>query len=246
MAEVYMVQSSSQQNKASIIEETDKDVTFRTILQTGDKVNINRKIYPSDEIYNATIGDPRICRMMQMRTWWGEAGHPLSQQIDRQLSLDMSNRSHSILSMERKGNKFYGTVITTRDERGMAMKGDIDQGDILSFSMRGLHKLDKNRDGYWVVSKLRVFTYDWVPFASHEEAHMVPANESASIITREAIDAVLASESASILSEFEDILGEEVTHSEKNGDCLILKGKSGIIGIKATREYTRSILSDIL
>lgn len=244
---VYMVQTQSTQNKASIISNSDESVIFKACLQQGDFLNLNNKIYPSTEIRMATIDDERFSRMMAMHSLWGEANHPMQQSLDRQLYIDMKNVSHSINSMEQKGHDFYGIIQSAPTVEGKALKGFIDQGTIASFSMRGLHKIERNPEGHYVVKQLRVLTYDWVPAPSNPRAHMCPANESSKLISKEAVLTVLASESVGALSEFEDLLQSDIKTAKKTESGIVLQGNdpSKLIGINASRALTRSILNSI-
>lgn len=249
--EIYMVQTSTQQSKPSIIRETNDDIEFRACLQEGDKLNRNNKIYPSALIAKAAAQEA-IQEQLRMRCWHGEANHPMAPDINRQLYIDNKNISHTILSFEQKGSNFYGNILTWPEGQGKAMKGAIKQGGIISFSLRGLHKLvkDPNRAGSFIVNDLRIFTYDWVDFPSHHGAHMVPASESAAWhkeakVPVELINRVLASESAGVLGMYQDFFQNDLEASITK-DGLILKANDDFANIRLKNKITKSIISEYL
>mgnify|MGYP004448471849 CR=1 FL=1 len=249
---LYLVSSSPTQNNASIIEETDDDVTFATILQVGDILNRNNKIYPTSEIENATINDPRICDMIRRRCWFGESNHPQDKDLSRQMRVERKNVSHSIIGMTKHNNTFKGTILTTRSEDGKHLKGCVDQGSVVAFSMRGLHRLEKTHDGHFKVSQLKVLTYDWVDYPGFAQAQMVPANESVMFVTKEAAKEVmksedLATESADILAAYEDVLNDDIGAITRSESGLVFHAKNSgdIINLTASRALTKSILNSI-
>ena len=247
--EVYLINTSASQAKPSIIRQTDKQIEFRTIWQHGNVTNRNTKVYPSDVIWNAAQQLP-IQEQIKRRCWYGEANHPMSPSIERQLYTNMQNVSHTILSFEREGDIFKGNALTFGAAMGPAMYAAIDQGSIISFSLRGLHKLvrDPNDQRRMLVRDLRIYTYDWVQFPSHEDAHMIPANESAMMFEKrlpaELIKAVLASENAGILEEYEDFLNEEVSSSSVEDNHLILKTANNYINVKLRNKLTQDICNE--
>ena len=248
-AEIFLINTSASQAKPSIIRQTDKEIEFRTIWQHGNVLNRNNKIYPSDIIWNAAQQTP-IQEQLKRRCWYGEANHPMSPSIERQLYTDMKNVSHIILTFEREGDIFKGNALTFGSAMGPSMYAAIDQGGIISFSLRGLHKLvrDPNDQRRMLVKDLRIFCYDWVTFPSHEDAHMIPANESAKIfekrLPKELINTVMASENAGVLEQYEDFLDEEIKDSSVEDSSLILKSSHNTLNIKLKNKITTDILNE--
>jgi len=258
---IYLSQSASTSSKPSIIKETDQDVLFKACLQEGDILNRNKKIYPS-AVIEAALKEEHIQTQLRTGTWFGEANHPLAPKIERQLWLDTSRVSHSICSVERKANNFYGEILSSRNEPGHFMKGCVDQDKILSFSMRGIHHLERvNR--HFVVKNLKIFTYDWVPYPSNYGATMVNANEGTDFIKsilnskvdgedvevkvdRRDIEQALASEGGNSFAMVEDLLeGTPDSVSVTPGGIIARKGPS-VIGFKTRRAFTESILREVL
>jgi len=252
MPSVFLAQNFEARSNPSIIRETDDDVTFRCILQDGDTLNRNRKIYPT-EMIEAALQDPLLQEAMQCGTLYGEAGHPFDTNIKRQLYIDYGNVSHAINKIDRKTNKFYGDVTTTANNQGSWMKKEVDKGKVLSFSMRGLHKLKQEGDHFRVVN-LKIATYDWVPVPSHAVARMCSARESVEAFAKldehpvsdEALKEVLASEGINSLFAIEDMLDSEVKSATVENKVLKVHGNSGIMSFSNLRSKTLSILDDVL
>jgi len=250
MPSVFLAQNIEAKSNPSIIRETDNYVVFRAVLQDGDVMNRNRKIYPSDVI-EAALNEPLLQEAIQCGTLYGEAGHPFITDLKRQLYIDYSNVCHSIMKIDRKGNKFYGDMMTTDTSQGKFMKGEVDRGKILSFSMRGLHKL-KHENDHFKVEKLKIATYDWVPVPSHAVARMVPATESALEgwgvpVSEEEIKTVLASEGIGSIMAVEDLLdGTPSVVSVKN-DTVAIKpiGSSNLLAVTSCRKRTLSLLDEM-
>jgi len=252
MPSVFLAQNIEAKSNPSIIRETDDDVTFRCILQDGDTLNRNRKIYPT-ELIEAALQDPLLQEAMQCGTLYGEAGHPFDTNVKRQLYIDFSNVSHSIMKIDRKNNKFYGDLTTTANNNGSWMKKEVDKGKVLSFSMRGLHKLKQEADHFRVVN-LKIATYDWVPVPSHAAARMCSARESVNPfmklddipVTDEAIKEALASEGINSLFAIEDMLGGEIEKATVKNNVLQVKGGTGMMSFTGLRSRTLSVLDDVL
>jgi len=251
MPSVFLANSFEAKSNPSIIRETDDDVTFRAILQDGDVQNRNRKIYPTGMI-DAALNDPLLQEALQCGTWYGEAGHPFDTSIKRQLYTDFTKVSHAIMKLDKKGNLFYGDLTTTVNQNGSWMKKEVDKQKVLSFSMRGLHKLKQEQDHFRVVN-LKITTYDWVPVPSHARARMVSATESVNPfiklddieVTEEQLKEVLGSEGINSLFAVEDMLGGKVeTAATKNG-VIQLKGGTGMLSICDLRSRTFSVLDDV-
>jgi hypothetical protein len=258
---IYLSQSASSSSKPSIIKETDKDVLFKACLQEGDLLNRNKKIYPA-AVVEAALREEHIQTQLRTGTWFGEANHPLAPKVERQLWLNPELVSHSICSVERKGSNFYGEILSARSKLGDFMKGCVDQDKILSFSMRGIHHLERV-DRHFVVKNLKIFTYDWVPYPSNYGATMVNASEGTDLIKsilnqrddvedvevqvdRRDIEQALASEGGNSFAMVEDLLeGTPDSVSVTPSGVIARKGPS-VIGFKTRRAFTESILREVL
>lgn len=249
---IYLSQSVVQQNKASIIKRTDNNVLFRACVQEGDLVNRNNKVYPTAQIAEA-LKNELIQQQIKTGTWYGEANHPLDQRLERQLYLMMNNASHSIRSIEQKGNRFISDILTTGTEVGKFMYDEVTAADaVISFSMRGIHKLIK--DGtHWLVQNLRIFTYDWVPVPSHHGAMMCAANEGANffeqeddshvIVKPEEINKVIGAEGVGSLAMMEDLVDGVFEKAVATKNSVTLKSGNSLISFSARKKISQDILS---
>lgn len=191
-------------------EKDGKDITFYALMQEGDTPNRNNKIYPADVVWKAAQTD-FVQIQIGTKSWVGEANHPLDKSLNRQLWIDKKNVSHTMLSFERKGNNFYSIVRSYRNEVGRSLMGALDQDAKVAFSLRGVHKLEKNARGINVVKELAMYTYDWVDFPAHHNAYSqhIIARESADLIvvTTDWLETALANESPDLRNMLEDFMG---------------------------------------
>lgn len=102
-----------------------------------------------------------------------EAGHPLSEDIKRQMYIDQTRISHIINKFNFVNNEVRGIVETAQTQVGKDMKGLVQQGSEVAFSMRGMGNVIK-KDGQYerILGPLMIVTYDWVVFPSHPNAYM--------------------------------------------------------------------------
>ena len=146
----------------NIISQNNQSIVFEAKLQDAEIPNRNKRIYSRDALYNA-INSPMIKEKMDRKTFYGEAGHPLSDDIKRQTYIDQRNISHIVTKAEFRGNDLFGIVETANTAAGNDMKGLIRQGSEVSFSMRGLGNVVKKEGEYTrVCDPLMLITYDWV------------------------------------------------------------------------------------
>lgn len=146
----------------SILAEENKSVIFEAVLQEADAPNRNKRIYGKDVLSEA-LNSPTVQEKLRNKTFYGEAGHPLSEDIKRQAYIDQSRISHIVTSLKWEGNILKGVVETAQTSAGYDMKGLIRQGSNVSFSMRALGNVVKDEGQYKrVYSPLMILTYDWV------------------------------------------------------------------------------------
>lgn len=102
-----------------------------------------------------------------------EAGHPLSDDLKRQMYIDQTRISHIVREFDFVGNEVKGIVETAQTQVGRDMRGLIRQGSEVSFSMRGMGNVIK-KDGKYdrILSPLMIVCYDWVVFPSHQNAYI--------------------------------------------------------------------------
>jgi len=140
-------------------------------MQEAEAGNRNRRIYAYDAL-NGAVQSPQIQEKLKRKSLFGEAGHPLSSEIERQTYIDQTRMSHVIKSLWWENKILKGTVATTNTGAGKDMEGLIRQGTEVAFSMRGLGGVTRKVDGLTRVEKpLHIITWDWVVFPSHSNAY---------------------------------------------------------------------------
>lgn len=147
-------------------------VKFETVLQSFGIKNRNGRIYEGDPMM-ASLGADHIRELILNKSWKGEAGHPLSKDTARIVTIDPKLTSHKINSYYRSGNLLKGEIETLDDGAyGTQMTKNILQGMEPAFSLRALAPLVKKHDGTSIMKgKAHIVTYDWVILPSHVEAY---------------------------------------------------------------------------
>lgn len=149
-------------------------VRYNTVLQSLNVYNRNRRLYTDTAIKESLAAD-HIKELMANGQWKGEAGHPLSNDPKRILTIDPKLTSHKINKIWFEGNLVKGEIETLDDVDGYGRKmtNDVLQGGRQSFSLRAMCPLVKKPDGSAICNKKgHVVTYDWVILPSHIEAYM--------------------------------------------------------------------------
>lgn len=167
--------------KPQNVEVVDKNglfyVRFDTTLQSFNCLNCNRRNYNDVAMMEGLKAD-HFTDLIRNRSWFGEAGHPMEDDVKRILTIDPKLTSHKIVDFRQEGkNILKGTIETLDDGRyGTQMTKNILQGMEPAFSLRALAKLTKKSDGTSLVqSKPHIVTYDWVILPSHKEAYRDPS-----------------------------------------------------------------------
>lgn len=173
----YVVMEStmepSQPNKIEVIDKNGLFfVRFQSYLQEFNAKNRNGRIYMKDCMV-PSLQAPHIQELMAKKSWFGEAGHPMTNDVARILTLDPKLLSHKINSISFEGNMLKGEVETLDNGAyGSQMTKAILQGMEPAFSLRALASLTSRGDGTKVVqSKCHIVGYDWVVLPSHNKAY---------------------------------------------------------------------------
>ena len=137
-------------------------VTIKTTLQESDVGNRNKRIYRK-KVLDEGLQSDYIKERIKTKTWYGECGHPLKPDLQRQLYTDHSNISHIITSFWWEKNLLKGFVESANTARGKDFAGLIKQKCKVGFSLRAVGPLTKkNGDFIEVLSPLTMYCYDWV------------------------------------------------------------------------------------
>jgi Prohead core protein serine protease len=166
-----IIESNTEPAKPNIIEHNKDSVVIEAIMQEAEAGNRNRREYAFDALDGA-VRSPQIQEKLKRKSLFGEAGHPLSDKIERQTYIDQTRMSHVIKNLWWESNILKGTVASTLTSCGRDFEGLIRQGTEVAFSMRGLGGVTRKKDGLTRVEKpLHIITWDWVIFPSHSNAY---------------------------------------------------------------------------
>jgi hypothetical protein len=178
----YIAENTSGFNKPEIKEKSKNYIKIETILQDFD-LNRNGRLY-EQSLFSTALEDENIKEMKARKSWFGEAGHPFSTEIQRLANIEQTRISHIILSTSIENNSVIGVVESANTFVGKNdFKGLVEQGSKVAFSMRGFAKSLKKENKEIVQAPLKIITYDWVVFPSHKSAVMKRTlNESSSLI----------------------------------------------------------------
>lgn len=207
---LYMIQENFGDANVKITESANpsknRGLQFDATWQTAELPNRNkRKYWKSAMVEGINREEPRV----KSRRFFNEMSHPVTENVQRFSTIDMSNISHLITEFHWDGNLLKGTGETLNYGEGLRMKAMIEQDIPVEFSLRALGKTMKNtQTGLTeVTSNLKVFCFDWVDKPSDYNATMH------NVITESVKDADV---SAMLLSESEklNLLRESMENPE--------------------------------
>jgi hypothetical protein len=147
-------------------------LNFDAILQEYDVFNRNRRKYMLEPM-KISLNAPHLIELLKKKSLLGEAGHPLTDDIKRILTIDPKLTSHRINNYELQGKYLKGNIDTLDDNAyGTQMTKNMLQGIESAFSLRALAQLIKQRDGSQLMnSRAHVVTFDRVLLPSHPCAY---------------------------------------------------------------------------
>jgi len=208
---------------SDVLSQSNDEVVIKTILQTAESLNRNKRIYTKEAIESG-LRSPIIQEKMKHKNWFGENAHPLCKDIERQTFIDPDKKSHIIEDIFWKGNTLYGIVATANTRAGRDLAGLINQGCVTPFSMRGLAgRIVKNNGIVKVLQPLHIITYDKVDIPSHPEAYQVNIIKNEFKLSNEGLLEEVA------LSEIIDYIKEESNNVKEGIDQLDLDSNSIIL-----------------
>lgn len=146
---------------------------IETVLQEAEAPNRNKRIYTKAALQSG-INHPMFQEKLARKNLFGEANHPLSDDMKRQQWVPNAHASHVIEKVWWEGNLLKGIVSAcTWTPEGQAFAGAGRHGCDLAFSMRGLGGIvQRESNGITrVKDPLIIICYDWVTFPSHSNAY---------------------------------------------------------------------------
>lgn len=157
-------------------------IEFITTLLRSDTLNRNGRVYPRAVLEKA-LNAPNIRERLATNTWYGEAGHPLDSSVQRQMTIDLRNVAFLIKEIWWEGDYLKGRCETANTAIGHDMKGLIEQGSKVAFSLRAQGNVHTNpATGVTEVEDgLQILTFDFVTCPSFVDAYMDKICEATAI-----------------------------------------------------------------
>lgn len=153
----------------NIIKEENGKVIAEGILQTANEKNRNGRFYSSEELF-PQLTAPRTLELLEAGYLRAELGHPLSNELVRQQTIDDSRTCAMFLKLWTEGDNVWGRFRGTNNAFGASFDADLRDGCKPAWSLRALGTLVQTARGA-EVKKLRLITWDQVIYPSHPGAY---------------------------------------------------------------------------
>lgn len=178
----YILNEAAFTTPVSISAKKTNSIEFITTLQEADASNRNGRVYPK-KVLEAALASPYVQERLKTNSFIGEANHPLDTSVQRQMSVDLRNAAFIIKEFWWEGNLLKARCETANTAVGHDMKGLIEQGVQVAFSLRAQGNVHTNpvTGLVEVESPLQICTYDWVLCPSHSKAFMEKICEATSM-----------------------------------------------------------------
>jgi hypothetical protein len=157
-------------------------IKFRTVLQTSNEVNGNKRWYSRDTIKEIVEGlKPKV----DGRALLQEIDHPIIMGVDinsdsmkrRAVTIELKNCGGLIIDIKQDGDNLIGTIETLSGFKGPDLRNLIKEDNVnIGFSLRMFGQLKPHSiyEGVMeVVAPLRPITYDVVSNPSHKSAKIM-------------------------------------------------------------------------
>ena len=153
----------------NIIKEENGKVIAEGILQTANEKNRNGRFYASEELF-PQLTAPRTLELLESGYLRAELGHPLSNELVRQQTIDDSRTCAQFLKLWTDGDNVWGRFRGTNNAFGEAFNKDLLDGCKPAWSLRALGTILNTSRGA-EVKNLKVITWDQVIYPSHPGAY---------------------------------------------------------------------------
>jgi len=223
-----IIQESSFAGDINVTKKDANTIEFIAVLQEADKPNRNGRIYSKDVLQKA-LQSAYIQERLATDSFYGEAGHPLDTSVQRQMTVDLRNVAFLIKEFWWEGDLLKARIETADTAVGHDMKGLIEQGSKVAFSLRAQGNVRTNpvTGLVEVEDGLQICSYDWVQNPSHAKAFLERICEATSIALYKTRKAGLT---ASVLCESEELYN--------NGMLIDLNKETPVHELDYTKNYT--------
>lgn len=155
--------------ETNIIKEENGHVIAEGILQTANEKNRNGRYYDSAELF-PQLTAARTLELLEAGYLRAELGHPLSNELVRQQTIDDSRTCAMFLKLWTEGNNVWGRFRGTNNTFGNVFDKDLRDGCKPAWSLRALGSLVNTNRGA-EVKNLKLITWDQVIYPSHPSAY---------------------------------------------------------------------------
>lgn len=140
-------------------------VIAEAIIQDMDVENRNHRIYAAADL-KPEINGPRMKELLKAGQMLGEYGHPLSEDLVRQQTIDPKLVAVRYLKIWTEGNLVKAHFMGTNNDYGSYIDQDLRDGYKPAFSLRALGSIE-NINGKAYVKGIKIITWDSVVYPSH-------------------------------------------------------------------------------
>lgn len=180
-------------------------------LQDMDVENRNHRIYAKADLA-PEINGPRMKELIAAKDFKGELGHPLSDDLVRQQTIDPKLVCVNFTKIWIEDNKVKGQFKGTNNAYGDEFDLDLRDGCKPAFSLRALGSIE-NVNGKAYVKGIKIITYDRVIYPSHKVAY------TEKIVTESTIEGKTIYENQLIVPENDP--GRIITLTESDARTVI-------------------------
>lgn len=151
-------------------------------LQDMDVENRNRRIYAKADLI-PEINGPRMKELIEAKQFCGEYGHPLSEDLVRQQTIDPKLVCVRFNKVWVEDNLVKARFQGTNNDYGEYLDRDLRDGCKPAFSLRALGAIE-NVNGKAYVKGIKIITWDSVIYPSHKAAY------TSNIVTESTMDGI--------------------------------------------------------
>ena len=233
---VVLQELTVQAAEPKVMSDTGSVVRFESVLQ-DTKPNRNKRLYSADVLGEA-IQASRVQELLRTRNMFGEANHPFTMDLSRQMVIDQTRISHLVTDIQPpSGGVVKGVIETAATRCGRDFRGLIvENKSTVAFSMRGMGGVRKvpGQDLVEVTKPLALVTYDWVTFPSHSSAYMQSdvKHEGMAPVTASAATAYAKDQSGNVKALVEQFeLENPEFHLTEDQMSMIIKSSQAVVKV---------------
>jgi hypothetical protein len=218
----FLIRESAFSAAPTISKKNENTIEFIAVMQEADKPNRNGRIYYKSVLEQA-INTPYVKERLATNSFYCEAGHPSDTSVQRQMTIDQRNIACLVKEFWWEGSLLKARLETANTAVGKDMKGLIEQGSRVAFSLRAqgnVHR-DESIGATIVEAPIQIATYDWVVNPSHDKAFLETICEATmGCLLRKGVNEMALTEAVKVYEEgvltplTEEALAEVVDYSK--------------------------------